>query len=383
MNVLIFNDTRVETNIGCHATVSKLISFIEENIPNSKINLFEMGVGYEVFMHDMNIKSSKKKYVLAKAISKLGLQRIIKIKSPKSTTVDVKEWEKRALNKFPEGIKKAIKETDLVIINMEGTIHHDSVGGLTLLGLALFSKTIGKIVAMVNGSYQDMNEKITQKVLPIVDFLSVRESRSFNYLKSLNIKSYLIADFAFLAEISNDTISFDCSKGFKKLCLYTPGVLGIYFNKTNGISLEQIKIHIQQIRVMGYEPVFLQIEEKEEFIAKELLNLNVPTISYKDNVKYSNIGILLDYFDLLITGRYHVGIFGLMKRKKTYFLQSNTFKIEGMLEMLGIPMNIVLKDTIKEIENVEFKFDYQLPAYKSFDVFRSFMLNLNNEIKAV
>ena len=43
---------------------------------------------------------------------------------------------------------------------MEGTIHNNRVGALALLGLAYYAKLDGKAVAMVNGSYQNIQRKI-------------------------------------------------------------------------------------------------------------------------------------------------------------------------------------------------------------------------------
>ena len=86
-----------------------------------------------------------------------------------------------------------------------------------------------------------------------------------------------------------------------------------------------------------------------------------------------NIGNLLLKFDLLITGRYHVGIFGLMNYIPTFFLKSNTYKIEGLLDMLKLKTRMIENH---DVLKTDFKIDksYQLPNDNTFFAFRDFLL---------
>lgn len=378
MKVLLFNDTRVELNPGCHATVDELSKFINENLINSTIEYVPLGTEYNLFSEKLFKRKRITKYndLLSKILKK------IKITNPiilKHFYFDFNKWKNVALNDFSSIIKDKIKSSDLIIINMEGTIHHNSVGGLTLMGLAYYSKKKNKKVALVNGSYQLMDEQLTLKVLKEVNFISVREVNSYYYLIKKGLNVCLIPDFAFRANINSNLelknimkIKFEIEE--KKKCLYTIGVLGVYQNQRDYVNFDVIKRHILDIKQLGYTPYYLKIEDKEGDIEKKLYNLGVNIISYEDGITYKNIGTVLNSFDLLITGRYHIGIFGLMNKIPTFFLKSNTYKIEGLLKMLNIENNMIINDDILSIENkINYVNAYKLPLEESYIDFKRFL----------
>ncbi|MEL0455958.1 polysaccharide pyruvyl transferase family protein [Flavobacteriaceae bacterium SZ-1-7] len=374
MKVLFFNDTRIETNPGCHATVTELSKFVTKHLPSSQIEFKPLGTEYGIFKHGLYKQSNK---LLLKVLRKFKVLKNRKV-------IDLKLWEQCALQNISEETKNSIKRADLVLINMEGTIHHNSMGGLTLLAIGYYSKHIGKVVALVNGSYQEMHDEITKKVMGVVDFISVRETSSYNYLKSKNIDVSIIPDFAFRANINqnddfNKNILLEQGNPPEKKCLYTVGVLGVYPNQKDGISLLSIKKQINDIKALGFQPYYLKIEEKEIQIASELNKIGVQTISYEDGVDYQNIGNLINHFDVLITGRYHIGIFGLMNYVPTFFLKSNTYKIEGLLAMLGLKELAIVDNDIRKIKLDRINENYQLPNDKSFLEFRNFLENLSNK----
>ena len=381
MKVLLINDTRAELNPGCQATVSELISFVHANTNNAKIETIAHGDSYDAFNHS-NIYLYKKKEKLKNYYIRIGNKlKLFKKSKIKASTFNFNLWE-GALSHISQFTKDKIAQSDLVIVNMEGTIHNNRVGGFALLGLAYFAKTQGKKVAMVNGSYQNMPEELTKSVLNRFDFISVREIESYKYLKSNEIDLNLIPDFAFRAKIDEkiEKIGSITKLVKNKKCLYTVGVLGAFPNQKNGINLNQITKHINTIKKMGYSPIFLKIEEAENYIESHLSNLGVSTISYNNGIKYSNMGSVLSEFDLLVTGRYHIGIFGLMTHIKTLFLESNTFKIEGLLEMLNLSHLMINNNDISqaliELKNKDSQLAIESVSDKSYESFGVFLRNL-------
>jgi polysaccharide pyruvyl transferase WcaK-like protein len=377
MKVLFFNDTRIELNPGCHATVDELSRFIRENLNNSVVDYMPLGIEYDLFSGNLYKKNKFSRFndLFSKVLKKFKIRNPIILKH---THFDINKWENIALNNFSQVVKNKIESSDLIIINMEGTIHHNNVGGFTLLGLAYYSKIRNKKVALVNGSYQMMNNQLTLKVLRKVDFTSVREVNSYNYLRKKKLEIFLIPDFAFKADINSQLeikVSDELQKNVEgKKCLYTVGVLGIYPNQIDYIALETIKSHIIQIKQIGYIPYYLKIEEGENVIEKELFKLGVNTISYENGITYKNIGVVLNSFELLITGRYHIGIFGLMNQIPTFFLKSNTYKIEGLLTMLGLENNMIKNNDILSVKNkINIRKQYSLPNENSYNSLRDFL----------
>ena len=379
--VVLFNDTRIEENPGCHATVDSLLKFVKENInaKNISINTFPVGAECSSFSNP-NLYKKKKKSFLFKLFSRFLSKFKTHIYS--HSNIDVNLWKKIALNDLSFEIKESINNSNLIIVNMEGTIHHNNLGTFALLGIAFYCKSLGKKIAMVNGSYQDIDPKLTRLALGEIDFISVREPISYRYLEKEINKVFLIPDFAFRAPIHSRINEFVGGGG--KKCLYTPGVLGVYPNQKGGVSINMIFNHIKNIKKMGYTPYFLMIEPKESFIVIELERIGVKIIpAYGDGVSYKNIGTLISEFDLLITGRYHIGIFGLMSFVKTIFLPSNTHKIEGVLEFLNMH-EIIIKnndfDCVSSIIN-----NYKFPVLKKntfkneYNVLKEFLINLSNE----
>lgn len=381
IDILFFNDTRVEINPGCHATVNELSSFIKQNIKDSEITFFPLGSEYELFTRVKTKKSIFYKVInlSSRVLTKFRLKNPFKAKT---SSLDLRLWKQISLNELSASVKYRIDGCDLVVINMEGTIHHNSIGGLTLMGITNYAIRKKKKIALVNGSYQAMDDRITRRILKNVDFISVREIKSLKYLQERNITVSLIPDFAFLADI-NKGFSLDhklnLKDSFEKKCLYTAGVLGVYPKQKYGIELDTIITQINDLRNLGYEPYYLEIEENEKFISEALTQLGVNIISYDDGMTYKNIGTILEQFDLTITGRYHIGVFSLMKGIPTFFLKSNTFKIEGLLEMLNISNLIIHNNKISDL-NVDKSFNqkYRIPELKDYVDFKVFLNKLNS-----
>lgn len=365
MNILLINDTRIEKNPGCHATVNALMEFIHENLSNVEFQTLKLGQDYDVF---------KKPNLFRRNFLQKVIFKLFKI-DKKGFNFNL--WKSLALNEFSENTKKAIIDSNLVIVNMEGTIHSNNLGAMTLMGMAYFSKSIGKKVAMLNGSFQSMNVYLSKEVLNKVDFLAVREPISYKYLQTLKINSFLIPDFAFKSSIFNTAKIYVTSTTCKK-CLYTSGVLSVYPNQKNGISLNKVKFHIEEIKKLGYEPYFLMVEPKEEFIVRELVSMGVHVIcAYEDGVSFKNIGTVIKSFDLLVTARYHIGIFGIMSNVKTLFLPSNTKKVQGVLQLIKgeeLFLDADFKNFENKVKRLNFsKIKFNLNFENYYASFKSFL----------
>ena len=59
MKVLFFNDTRIESNLGCQATVTELTNFLLKSLPNAEIKFIDLGYGYELFDKSIYKKGMK------------------------------------------------------------------------------------------------------------------------------------------------------------------------------------------------------------------------------------------------------------------------------------------------------------------------------------
>lgn len=337
MQILLINDTsNTDYNPGCKATVAGLKTLLNNKFPNSTIHTIPLGVGYESFKNSNDRKGK--------------FDRLLAGIDPKG--VFYRSWKKKInniLKDYPEHFKK-LKESDLVIVNMEGTIHSNRVGSLTLLGLAEFAMKLGKRVQMTNGTIQGMDKRILRRVLCKVEHSAVRESSSKKYLDTLKIPVHQGIDSAFCANI-NSKVFYNQIDIPENACLYTPGVL-LAHPKAHGLSkLECFKIidsHIHGIKAAGLFPIFFQIEESEDYVSDYLKQKGVSTLDFKD-FEWDTIGSLLKKFRIIVSGRYHIIIFCLMNNMPFLALKSNSWKISGLFDLINYNERVL--DIDSEIEN--------------------------------
>lgn len=287
----LFNVTSlIDTNPGCKATISGLKKAINKDFTYQ----FPIGIGYQFF------QSNKKSFFS---------------KSSPFSNVYLKFKQNTDYLSF-------LLSIDYIVINAEGTIHHDAVGAKALLSFAKFGKELNKKVFIVNGSFYDLNEDLLN-ILKISDKIFVREKKSFEYLQKKKIESRLIPDCAFLAD-------FKSSPDLNYSCLYTPGVTFTYGQGNSEERLvESLKLHFLIISKKYKNPSFLLIDKKEMFFAELWVSLGGTIL----DATSLDINLLLERiseFDLVVSGRYHILLFAIMCNVKTIPLTSNTDKIEGL-----------------------------------------------------
>ncbi|MAW96650.1 MULTISPECIES: polysaccharide pyruvyl transferase family protein [unclassified Leeuwenhoekiella] len=367
MNVLIFNDTRVEKNPGCISTVNALIDFLSLT-SNDNLKTYPVGTNYrEFFQLEL---SGRRKNIFKRVASRLKKEERF------DKEFNHKKWKNNYKEAIISSIKRDILAADLVVINMEGTIHHNSIGAITLLSLAKFSADSNKPVILVNGTVQNVSKTLLKETLLYATLVSVRETRTFNYLNNIlpELKTHLIPDFAFKADLFQD-INYTIENE-NRTCLYFPGVLAAHPVNNPKLTREQIVLNLNEISKLGYK-VYLGIVEDAELSLGSYVNTKgFDTINFITEVPNSSIATFLKKFDLVITGRYHMGIFALRSQVKTLFLKSNSYKIEGLLEMLEKENNLypelILESQLLEtkILNLESPFELRKELVVSYDFFK-------------
>lgn len=210
---------------------------------------------------------------------------------------------------------------DLIIINAEGTIHHENLGAHVLLNFITICKKLNKKVFIVNGSIFELNKSLINK-LKLCDKIFVREIESQNYLLEYGVKSKLVLDCAFLNQFNSEPKS--------KKVLYTPGVLFCHGHQKRGVDLQSIlKAHFDSIRLIDDSPIFLKIEPLELSYTVLWTKLGGEVLDCSKMSTADLIGEISRY-DLVISGRYHILLFSLMAKVRTIPLSSNTKKIHGL-----------------------------------------------------
>jgi hypothetical protein len=186
--------------------------------------------------------------------------------------------------------KNSISFYDLVIINGEGTFHHDYPNAKNIYNLAKKFKEEGKKVFLINTVIQDISFDLS-----IFDYISVRESNS-----SMG-KYPIVQDPCFYKVIDNSD------------------------NK------EEYVLFIDSVVKKVSDKIF---DEFNKFKGPKKYIVMDNKISLNDFLK------LCKNASCIITGRYHGVVFSIMCEKKFVAFESNTHKISGLLKDLNLLENL-------------------------------------------
>jgi len=289
--IILVNDTaKSEQNPGCETTVGELKKLLQ----TAQIFSLPLGFAYGLY------KRSAKQYI--PNLVRIG----------------------RVLLHNPHFLTAG-----LVVVNGEGTIHHNHKGGNVLLLIIFLARLFDKKVLLVNCSLEGLSPG-NLLLLRFADQLAVREQMSYQYLKSVGFDPLLIPDCAFLAEAdpsSNGRVAQTVIG--ERVCIFTPGV--IYEHRQD--NADYLRSQIEVIRQQGYQPYYLQVQLSEEKDCQVWERLGGRVIR-RHQYRASDIFSLLAQAELVISGRYHILIFTLMVKRPFVKLPTNTWKIDGLLNYL-------------------------------------------------
>lgn len=361
---LLVNDTSSSDNLGCKA-VEESIELLLGKISYC-VDSVKLGYGSEYFSH---ISSKSSDWV----DKTNGFPRYKDFTS----NIDFGAWEKskKEFHKNDEYLRK-IDNFDFVVVNAEGSIHHNSKRALALLAqIEALSKE--KPVFVLNASIFNMDEQILKESLKKVKFIHSREGFTFRYLKEMEITSVYAPD---IASVYISTLSY-CETIYvdqpKELCLVSTGVLS---------GPEYISSVIDLVKSKGMEPVYLSMSDGNED--------NVSTVvCQKLGVKHFracdiSIDRTLDFlgqFKWVISGRHHLNIFVLAANKKLACLPSNTLKVEGTLGFISKqrPMAYSLEELDELLDDYHFEVPENIVKSFAKIIERNVLSEINEHIESI
>lgn len=345
MNILFINDTTISRHPGSIATVQGILSMLK-GIENNNINIYTLpvGYGYELLAESRGDFQDKTK---ARKI-KESLQQIknaifpplpIQVDLQKNQIMKVFDYNAwistiSLLNNEPY-LTNLINWCDIVVINGEGTIHHNFYGAQVLLALAKVSKEKNKTVLLINSTIESIDEILIQESLSEIDYISVRDNDSQEYLKSFSINSHLHPDAAF----SNTYKEFPGYKKRKKppVCLISSGI-------EQSVELSSQLINIA--KNSGYQPVYYCFDSTDKNTYKYCRANNINVIK-QSTIPWWCFPSFLKQFDICISGRHHFNVFCILAETPFVPLPSTTWKIKGTIELIDHPVSVINK-----IENI-------------------------------
>lgn len=353
MNILFINDTTISRHPGSTATVQGIYNMLT----TKKTNIYSLPVGYGYpilaecrgdFNKEKGLsKAPRLSLVKAKSLIKKINHLYTKETSNNSltNTTNIKEFSADAwystidqLNKEPF-FDNILQWSDAVIINGEGTIHHNYYGAQTLLALAAIATERKKPTMLINSTIESIDEILIKESLSKISYISVRDNYSKMYLESHLIKCSLHPDAAFSNKYSKFPINHTIPPKEKPSCLISAGI-----EKSTHLASNLIKIAKRN----GYEPVYCCLDSADDSAYRYCRDNNIKIIHYA-TIPWWFYPDFLNQFDLCISGRHHLNVFCILGKTPFIPLNSNTWKIQGTLDLINYPL--IISNNLDEIEH--------------------------------
>ena len=240
-----------------------------------------------------------------------------------------------------------INNYDLVLINGEGTIHGKSNSDKSKVNeiikfISLVKKKYKVPIVIFNSTIASI-QKRHLKILNLVDKIYVREKYSFNYLRQNKVKSTILPDFLSLLVLKNkkknkEIIVTDSSK------IKTTQKLFGYANYKNYTYLPIL--YNNYLRFFRFFIIKFALKLKIVFLIEVYLSLK--------NLHLKNFLKKISKANHVITGRFHGIFICLALMKPFYTFESDTYKIKGLLEMIGLKKRMMNVNNINKLNLYNF-----------------------------
>ena len=238
---------------------------------------------------------------------------------------------------------KNIKNSDIAIINGEGTIHHSQRTGLYLVKVSEYCKKLGLPVVLINSSYCKNNEEFAN-YMKNFDLIFVRESLSQNELRKWGIDSEVVPDMTFYNTVNvsekkvtsrigfTDSFFIELSEKLYKYTqesekyLYLPILMSYRIEKWNSLKAILKKLKFEGRNTVSFFQKILLKKKLNHVYKRRFYYVR----SYDEYIK------TISDLKLLVTGRFHSLCFALKTQTPFLALHLNFHKIEGILKDIGL-----------------------------------------------
>ncbi len=360
-NILLLNDTTTSRHAGSIATVEGVCHMLKAfDTPN----IYTLPVGYCYGLlaesrGDLNLKPNPLNDIksslyqiktslssIKKSVFKTSPPTIELINAPNKKQFKIDAWHStiHKLKNEPY-LNNLFTWCDLVVINGEGTIHHNYYGAQILLALAFVAREqYNKPTLLVNSTIESIDNYLISESLSKINYISVRDNQSREYLENFSINCHMHPDAAF----SNDYIDFSSRESSVRnktpSCLISSGIEQTADFASNLIKIAQNK---------GYKPTYYCFDNTDNNAYRYCRTNNIDVVNHA-TIPWQCFPSFLNQFDLCISGRHHLNVFSILGRVPFIPLNSTSWKIQGTLDLISYPLRIAKKgddieDAIQEL----------------------------------
>ncbi len=315
--ILLVNDTGQTSNPGCQAASRGVRRAYAQLTGSCEFRSLPLGYGVDPFR------------ALAAAPRDCVVREADRFAHGRDVTpsVDVDRFGESVLTleKSDPELAALAEWADLVVVNGEGSLHHQFPRALALMALLrVFSKRVA--VHLVNSTLQGVQASLWQFVSQELAGVHVRDSRSAAFVREQGQEPLLTPDLA-LFELEVPPV-ISATSSIARRVLLTSGVL---------VTREGLHAQLEVLRHQEFEPVYLCIGDGgEEKIVREVCGEETPVVA-AGPLGPSGVMRLASEFPLAVSGRHHINLFLATAGVPFVPLPSNTWKIEATLKDLGYP----------------------------------------------
>lgn len=239
-----------------------------------------------------------------------------------------------------ESVQRAFKRARLVLINGEGTIHHDSSAGRVLLEAAKEAQSHGIPCGLINTGWED-NGSVLQNMLCDVTLISARDTISAEGMSCKGVVPRIVPDLSIfetlrrLGHRSTTLMSNRSGVGFTDSVDRTQTIR--IANTLAERSARVINIFTAQDGYHHFIRAGISLR-RDWTVPRRLLRLfRMRHLLWRERVQDANEFIRgISSLELLVSGRFHACTVSLATETPVVGLKSNTSKIASLFEDAGL-----------------------------------------------
>lgn len=281
------------------------------------------------------------------------------------------DWERS------EEIKRKIIYADLLLINGEGTIHHNAPYGLSLLRAGSFAKKYGVRTALINCTYQANDAKCHQD-LAAFDLVSVRESLSQAEVQAAGVQARIVPDLSFAVDRNIDTARTNAvyvTDSVKKEVSMFLEQLRLkrgfsYSDITTGVG-DPVPTGLARLLAIWRNNTVAELLAKVMIALRRRQQAQTPGVGGR-NVKsltHFQFSDQLASAALVICGRFHTMCYCMNNQVPFIAIDSNSHKMMGTLQDAGLDPHKRMQPltAVADIESAAWQYsDTELEALKRY-----------------
>lgn len=217
---------------------------------------------------------------------------------------------------FEKQVAHELSQCDVVIINGEGTMHHDSSGAMALVRAGAMAASLKVPIALINTVWQD--NQLANPLLGLCRWVSARESFS----------QTAIANAGTIAEVVPDlTLTANPAQLFQSDLGITTG--GIVVLDDVRLPMSLALAHYARARNLPYFPMGARPSLRTYKGWLKMIRLGMAS-GWAPQFHRSQVGAIASAL-VVVTGRFHGICLAILAGKPFVAFASNTHKMDGLL----------------------------------------------------